>query len=328
MRTIKPRKGGVLFSGFFQFAVFKRLVPHLTIAAIYSALVVWLARNHVSTKAILEADSALCLGVMLGLLLVFRTNSSYDRWWEARRQWGQLVNDSRNLCIKFRDFWHPNEPERDFFGGLVIEFAASLRSHLRRMDSDHRAVADITHVLDDIANGDSPGSTGDGANADTNKSAQYNSDREPVDVAEDIYDFITEGYAEGKIDGFAYLSLDVHARAFMDILGACERIALSPITIAHKSLILHIIVLYVGTLPWCLANSLGYGAVLFTVIGAYVVLGLESIAEGKEQPFGTKIEDLPLEKICATIDKSVHGILDTMPESALKALQQKEAVSD
>lgn len=295
-----------LFTGFFQFSVLYRLLPHLVLTAIYAFAVTYMAPQlNIAGKALLDANSALFLGVILGLLLVFRTNSAYDRWWEGRRLWGQLVNDLRNLSIKFRELWRPDDEEREKLGRLMLEFAVSMKDHLREMDEKQMYGYVTPDANEQLAGG---------ANA-----APKARNRSPVVITRELYDFIGSGYERGRIDGFGFLLLDQHARSMMDILGACERIALSPITLAHKSLILHIISLYVGIVPWCLASSLGYWSVLFTVIGAYVVLGLEVVAEGKEQPFGTSVEDLPLDDICTTIIQSVKTILDVHHESTAQS---------
>ncbi|HEY9871164.1 MAG TPA: bestrophin family ion channel [Candidatus Obscuribacterales bacterium] len=278
-----------LFKGLFHFSLLWRLAPIMVMVGLYSAAATMVAPAVTSGKALLETNSALFVGVILSLLLVFRTNSAYDRWWEGRRLWGQLVNDIRNASVKADRLLDVDSEERQQFGRLMIEFAHCLKDHLRQISDEKEGSA-----------------------------APVASQRRPMAPVLDMYALMARWRKQDQVDGFSLLMLDAHVRSFADILGACERISLSPITLAHKSMILHMIFLYVLFLPWALAPSLGYWDVPFVAIGVYMVLGLEVVAEAKEHPFGTGEEDLPLDRLCETIRRSVEEILN-LPPSGLAA---------
>ncbi|MBC8000821.1 MAG: hypothetical protein IAF58_22930 [Leptolyngbya sp.] len=268
------------FYGVMSFVVFRKLRWYLLVIAAYASIVALIAPHFVDGKSVIQANSSLFAGVILSLLLVFRTNSAYDRWWEGRRLWGQLVNDLRNFSIKYYEFVRPNLEERERMASLLIRFAVSLKDHLRVIDSTRSRAPEC----------EAP--------------AQH-----PMAIAQEIYSVLDTHRREGRIDSMMFTVIDPHSRALMDILGSCERIATSPITVSHKSIILHIIVLYLMMVCWGLAPDFGLWCVPAVVMGAYMVLGLEIVAEEKEHPFGDAEEDLPMESFCNNIDRSVSKLL-------------------
>ena len=70
------------------------------------------------------------IGFVISLLLVFRTNTAYDRWWEGRRKWGEVVNDTRNMAVKLSPLLK-EKSDRDFFARMISNFAVSMKEHLR-----------------------------------------------------------------------------------------------------------------------------------------------------------------------------------------------------
>src|SRR6218665_724628 len=97
---------------------FKRLIPSMILVTVYAAAVVWAEKEwlHLTEDSTLLNASEGVLGFVISMMLVFRTNSAYDRWWEGRKLWGQLVNTSRNLAIKLHAVLDAaNEQDRLFF---------------------------------------------------------------------------------------------------------------------------------------------------------------------------------------------------------------------
>src|SRR6188768_3739656 len=77
-------------------SVLQKVGPRVLLTAVWATLVAWIHREYVPLE--LPTTAHTLVGVALGLLLVFRTNASYDRFWEGRRQWGSIINASRNLA--------------------------------------------------------------------------------------------------------------------------------------------------------------------------------------------------------------------------------------
>ena len=270
-----------ILQGIFNFSVARKLQWYLVVIAAGASIIALVAPHLVEGKRVIEANSSLFAGVILSMLLVFRTNSAYDRWWEGRRAWGQLVNDLRNLSIKYYEFVRPNLQEREAFAKLLIRFAYGMKDHLRLLDSTHSRAPECENPVSE----------------------------HPMLIVEEIYAVLDQKRREGRLNDMMFNVVDPHARALLDVLGACERIATSPITETHKSIILHIIVTYLLFVSFALAPEFGMWSVPVVLIGAYMVLGLEIVAEEKEHPFGTAEEDLPLDRICNNIERSVNKLL-------------------
>jgi len=261
--------------------VLRKLQWYLIVIAGISSLIALVSPQLVEGRRVIEANSSLFAGVILSLLLVFRTNSAYDRWWEVRRAWGQLVNDLRNLSIKYYEFVRPNLQEREQMATLLIRFANATKDHLRVLDATHSRAPECENPVGE----------------------------HPMLIVEEIYAVLDQKRREGRLNDMMFNVIDPHARALLDILGSCERIATSPITVSHKSIILHIIVTYLLLVDFSLSPAFGMWSVPVVLVGAYMVLGLEIVAEEKEHPFGTAEEDLPLDRICVNIERSVNKLL-------------------
>lgn len=273
---------GVLAS-FHLTPVFGRLWFGVIAISVYAALVVAFARLYLGPEQTFGAAYHGFLGLVLGLLLVFRTNTSYERWWEGRKLWGQLVNDSRNLAIKVRTCVCTTAAEKQQLGAWLVAFAFALKDHLRGgarlrdLPGFHDAGSEPPHV--------------------------------PAYVSAQIYQQLETWRQANQLGGFELLFLDEHAAALMNICGACERIKKSPISPSYRWFIRQLIAVYLLTLPWGLLDSLGYWAVAAVGMLSYFMIGLELIAEEIEDPFGESEDDLMLDDRCATIQGSVTGIL-------------------
>jgi ion channel-forming bestrophin family protein len=258
----------------------------------YTLFVIWWDEQLFAAKKFTEITSVLYSSAGMGLLLAFRTNSAYERWWEARKLWGQLVNDIRNLSIKVKQFVPVHDPRRNQIALFLIQYPQVLRDHLRghlkvkSVEEDGAEITSFGHV--------------------------------PMQVADTIYRRIGDWHKEGVVDGFAMLQMDVHARALMDICGACERILKSPIAGSYKFMIWAGISIYLVILPWLVVPNFGFWAIPLVMISAYFVLGIEILAEEVERPFGLGANDLPLDAICLTIRDSVQSLLTVQDSNEVK----------
>jgi ion channel-forming bestrophin family protein len=235
------------------------------------------------------AESTVVNGLALGFLIGFRNQHAYDRWWEARKLWGQLVNENRNLCLKVRSLPGIEAVDRSEIGRLVISFAEALMDHLRRRD----------------------GSVESTALAENN--GHWN--HQPSRLAGVIVDMVVGWQRDGRIDGWGLLWLDDQVKCLMEICGACERIRNTPLSSSYRALLRHGIAIYLVIAPFYLIDDTGiYGFPMF-VLAAYFLLGIELVAEEVEEPFGAGGDNLPLERYCATIATSVHEILGPPSEN-------------
>jgi putative membrane protein len=255
-------------------AIARRLWLTIVASTVYTAVVYWVFPDGASWAAGWLSVSGLVNAVVLGALIGFRTKAAYDRWWEGRILWGQLINESRNLCLKAASLANPPPEERRELVRLLAAFAAALMGHLRGSARD-------------------PGSPRHG----------------PAHVAGMVFALLADWRQNGRIDGHALQLLDAHARALMDVCGGCERIRNTPLPGTYLSLLRHGLILSFLLLPWCLTNALGAWALLLQGVVVYFLFGVELIAEEVEDPFGFDPDDLPLEQFCETIRSNAAEIL-------------------
>lgn len=269
----------------------RKLYPYLLLTAAFSAGIAYLELEYLnlSQKSWVGNITVVhsLLGFALSLLLVFRTNTAYDRWWEARKQWGSLTNISRTFAIKLNAILEENDKNsRHFFRKIIPMFSHSLFSFLR---SDY-----TTFMLDETEHPELK---------------LENHKHGPNQIAALLFKQINSLHKEGKISGDQLIILNNEITDFTNICGACERIKNTPIPRSYTSFLKKFIVIYVATLPVGYVFSIGYFVILAVPFIFYVLASLELIAESIEDPFGTDADDLPIEKIAENIKKHVQEVL-------------------
>lgn len=269
---------------------FRALSSLLVFFIFYSWIIVYVETEYLKLSQTSAAKNLTIMHTILGfaisMLLVFRTNTAYDRWWEGRKLWGELVNNSRNLSIKLNAILPPENKElKAFFNENISLFAKVLVNHLQNNPN-----IIIEH-------------------SDPNVSKILNNKiHKPNYVANLIISKITELNNQDIISGEQLIILNNEMKSFTDIVGACERIKNTPIPFSYSVFIKKFIFIYVGTLPIGFAFSLGYYTIPVTTFIFYVMASLEIIAEEIEGPFGKDNNDLPLNKIASTITENVNEI--------------------
>lgn len=266
---------------------FRKLIPTMFLIGLYTYGVGYLEleywklsqTNPLSNITVMHS----MLGFVISLLLVFRTNTAYDRWWEGRKLWGSLVNNSRNLAIKV-GVMLKDEHDHEYFRKLIPGYASILAKHLTDVETSKQLYE------------------GTDLDIDHHK-------HRPNQVAKMIFQKVDDLYVQKKITGDQLIVLNSEVQSFTDICGACERIKNTPIPYSYSAFIKKFIFFYVMTLPFGYVFSLGYYAVPIVIFVFYVLASLELIAEEIEDPFGFDANDLPIEKIASNIRKHVGEIL-------------------
>lgn len=221
------------------------------------------------------------LGFTVSLLLVFRTNTAYDRWWEGRKLWGQLVNVTRNLGLEAASLFSAaaeNAPTKTRYDEYLRLFPRVLMFHLReqRFPHDDEALARATH--------------------------------QPLFVSQQILACIEQlGTTHAHMD-LRLLRIVPLQQELMNICGACERIKNTPIPFIYSVFIKKFIFVYVMIFPWVYASRLGGLCIVVTVFVLYVLASLELIAEEIENPFNGDPHDLPLEELSEVMRRSVDQL--------------------
>jgi putative membrane protein len=264
--------------------VFRTLALDVIAAGLWAALVVWVETDIVKVAVPLGPSFLSILGIILGLLLVFRTNTSYDRWWEGRRLWGQLVNVSRGLAHQLDAQFPADAPQRAMYADLLGRFPAALADHLRRPRG-----APGPHV--------------------------------PNAIVQTLSRAVHGDIAGGTLPREMLVALTPVLLAFDDITGACERIRNTPIPFSYSSYVKQFVLLYALIMPFGLVREFGYGTVIASMFTFFATMGLELLATEIEEPFGTDRNDLPLDELADRIARDTRSLLtggagEQGPESA------------
>lgn len=267
-----------------------RIVRAVIGIGIYAAGFVFLA-NHFALHAYMAMDTTVfsLLGVILSLFLGFRTTTAYDRWWEARKQWGALVNHSRNMAIYVDSMWPENDTGiRRFMAKHIGNFSLALAWHLRDgVKLDH-----LVYLSPE-------------------EEAYYSTKNHiPNFIALRIFQQIAAAHRDGTINEGDYINIKAQHQALLDILGACERIRKTPIPFSYNVFLKIIVSVYGILLPCGLIEGFGWMTVPVTMFVFFALLGIELMGEEIEDPFGLDCNDLPTNDIAHTIKKNVFEILE------------------
>lgn len=252
---------------------------------VWSAGVVWFDK-YVAVIAIPVTIHSL-VGVALGLLLVFRTNASYDRFWEGRKLWGSIVNECRNLV---RGGEAQFGQDRDLFVRLV------------------RWTAVFPYTVMSSLRGESViGPPGEDLEPEE-RLELLSSQHLAMYAARKMTHALRTAYEKGLISDIVMTNLDLNVQSLVDSLGACERIRKTPLPFAYVVHLRRALVLYCFTLPFALVDTFGWSTVLDVALVAFIFFGIEEIGVEIEGPFGHDENDLPLEDICGSIYKTLYSI--------------------
>jgi len=271
---------------------FRKLFPLLIAIGFFTADINWLEIKYLKlSDSSYRKNTTLMhnlLGFAISMLLVFRTNTAYDRWWEGRKLWGSLVNNSRNLAIKLETMLPAEDHHRrNFFAKLLALFAKELSLHLHK---------EKTRLgLDTQPHPEIP---------DFNRKRHI-----PSQLIILMQRKMQELYRDKKITGDQLIILNGEVQSFLEICGACERIKNTPIPYSYSTFIKKFVAVYVLTLPFGFVFSLGYIAIPVVMFIFYVLASLELIAEEIEDPFGDDVNDLPTEVLASNIESNVYEIL-------------------
>ena len=260
--------------------VFRTLFLDVIGAGVYAAFIVWVETDVFRVAVPLGPSFLSILGIILGLLLVFRTNTAYDRWWEGRKLWGQLVNISRGLSHALDAQLDDHDTERrERYSALIGSFPAALAAHLRRP----RAAAAVGTAEPPV--------------------------HVPNAIARDMHRAVAADIRDGVLPTEARIALQPLLTAFDDVTGACERIRNTPIPFSYSSYVKQFVVLYALVMPFGLVREFGYGTVVASMFTFFATMGLELLAGEIEEPFGTDRNDLPLDDLASRIAGDVATLL-------------------
>ena len=268
--------------------VLRLLLPGLAFMFLYTGLLTYFILDYYELPFRSTTSVHSLMGIVLGLFLVFRVNSAYDRWWEGRKLWGLLVNNTRNLAARLSAILPTDDTaSRDFFSTTISNYVLAVKEHLRygvdldRLDYDNMDYKDI------IAN----------------------KEHIPNVISLLLYQKINALYKSSVITGDQLIILDREMKQFSDILGGCERIKNTPIPYSYSMYIKKFIFAYVITLPLGFISEFGYWTIPIVLLVFFILVSVELIAEEIEDPFGGDTNDLPLDELFVKIRGNVKELL-------------------
>ncbi len=228
------------------------------------------------------------LGIVLGLFLVFRVNSAYDRWWEGRKLWGLLLNNSRNLVSKLSAFLpEDDQKSRSYFAQMVPNFAMAMKEHLRKgVDLEDLDIVEEGFLTKLKGKGHIPNA-----------------------LLQMIQERINTLYKSNVITGDQFFVLDKETKEFSDILGGCERIRNTPIPYSYSMFIKKFIFTFTVTLPYAFMTEFHYWTIPIVLMVFFILVSVELIAEEIEDPFGKDINDLPTDELVEKIKNNVRELI-------------------
>jgi putative membrane protein len=270
-------------------SVLPRLLPRLGLLLVLSVIIVYLHGSLFSFKVPLNPAPFTLFGLALALFLGFRNNASYDRFWEGRKLWGALLNDTRSLARQAFSItgYQPDDQEPQNFIRLLIALTYSLKHQLRGTDAhadlEQRLPAELASKI---------GKT------------KY----KPIMLLSEMGNWVRTAKVNGKIDSIIQVAFEENFNKISDIVGGCERIASTPIPYSYRVLLHRTVYLYCFMLPFGLVDSLGWLTPFIVVFIAYTFVAFEAIADEIEEPFGTEDNDLALNAMCRMIETTLLEI--------------------
>ena len=265
-------------------SIVPRILPQILGFALYGAAVTFLIQRFLPAVESLSVAPFALVTVTLSIYLGFRNSAAYERWWEGRKLWGQLVYEIRNLARAATALL----PEPAAHRPLLMDslaFCHLLRGALRKTD----AVADAQRFLADA----DAGLAKAGAGAAVRRMGRR----------------LADARADGALDMMGFRILDERLAAIAAIQAGCERIATTPLPFAYTLLLHRTAYIVCLLLPFGLVSAIGWATPLFTGIIAYTFFGLDALSEELEDPFGREANDLPLDALCRICEISVMEAL-------------------
>lgn len=234
--------------------------------------------------------------LVLGLLLVFRTNTAYERFWEGRKAWGTLVNTVRNFS---RQIWvsveetNPEDAaEKAAAIRLLVAFAVATKLHLRREAVNEELEALMTpECYEKLQKMNHP----------------------PLEVAFWIGDYLQKQYYLKNLNSYQLTNLFKLLDTMVDALGVCERILKTPIPLAYAIHLKQLLLIYCLALPFQMVGDLNWWTGAIVALISFTLFGIEEIGVEIENPFGYDADDLPLDAICATMLRNIEDLISLVP---------------
>lgn len=234
------------------------------------------------------------VGIALAIFLGFRNSASYDRYWEARKFWGQGLNECRTLTRQALSLMDGQVDVRPFVYGQIA-FIHALRGYLRRVSVERELAALLPAEL--LAR---------------MREAHY----PPTLILVWLGQWLHEQRRAGHLQAVLAAKMEDALSGLNQVQGGCERIVSSPIPFAYTVILYRTVGVYCLLLPFGLVDTLGWMTPLVTAFVSYTFFAQETLLSEIEEPFGNAENDLPLDALSITIERTLREMLGeaTLPD--------------
>jgi len=287
MVTYNPKDWWRLIFAFHKSDTFRMMLPGMIGVAVFTGVVAYLENEIFGATFKNTTVIHGLVGFVISMLLVFRTNTAYERWWEGRKAWGIFLNSGRNLALKLSTIGL-SQFQKEIFFDLITNYVYAAKEHLRNENPYDEMLFNEKYNLNYY------------------KGVLHLPNR----IMKAIYHEINELYLQKKISGEQLLFLNDELKSFTDNIGVCERIKKTPIPYSYSIYLKKIIFIYVFTMPIGFVREFGYWAMPIVAIIFYVFGSIELLAEEIEDPFGKDANDLPTDQIYETLKANVAEIFE------------------
>jgi putative membrane protein len=275
-------------------SVIPAILPRVFCCAVFSLGVTLL--YDLGVNIALPLESGLVPSIVLGLLLVFRTNTAYERYWEGRKLWGTLINTVRNLSrtiwVTIKENNKSDRLEKIATLRLLIAFAVATKLHLR----SETVNKELSQFLPEKW-----------------YETLCTMNHPPLEIAFWIGDYLQQQYEKDCINSYQLIAMFKLLDTMVDVLGACERILKTPIPLAYTIHLKQLVLVYCLTLPFQFVDELIWMTAPIVALVSFTILGIEEIGIEIEDPFGYDANDLPLDNMCSTMEKNIEDLITLAP---------------
>lgn len=278
----RPSLWKAVIFDFHRTPTLRRMLLSTAIVGIYVFVVDYIENYylHVSFKP--PYTIFYLIGLVLGWLLVFRTYTAYDRWWQGRIQISYLANNAKNFASKLNALFAKDDMEnRIFFAKMISNHAYAMKEVLRfgvrfddLIETVHGELKELKKVY-----------------------------HVPTEITAQIMIKLTELYRKNELTYPQYLEMHKYIDAMTDVVGNCERIRTSPMPFSYRIHLKKFILFFALISPFYFVHEIDHWSILIVMVIFYSMSGLEAIGEEIEDPFGQDENDLPIDYVCASIEQ-------------------------
>ena len=273
-----------------QGSVLPAILPKICVITIIASVVTMIDTFHPKLFAGYTVAPFTLLGLALSIFLGFRNNACYDRWWEARKQWGQMVNEMRAIGREVAVLLEKEEPAlRRRIIHLAIAFPHAAAARLRDADAAERSRSWLP----------------------SDRQAVVTSKR---GVAQAILQELSREthslLRRGVITDSMHYMFDARFSTLSSCFAACERIHTTPLPFAYTLLLHRTAVLFCTMVPFGIVSAFGVATPVAAGILAYAFFGLDALGDELEEPFGTASNDLPLDAMVRVMEIDLLESID------------------